>query len=159
VRIATSRIEGPIETDIRIEVEAVLRSLPMWFGQEDSLQEYVADTFRLPTFTVRDGGRVTGFVTLKQHFEFAWEIHCIAVHAAHRNGGYGTALVERIRIWLLERGARLLQVKTMAESADSPEYDLTRGFYLSQGFLALEYFPDLWTADFPCLQLVKILAD
>ena len=40
-----------------------------------------------------EGERIVGFVSLRKHFPNAWEIHCIAVHAAARNAGCGRALV------------------------------------------------------------------
>ena len=77
------------------ECEAVLRSLPLWFGIEESLLMYAKDSERLPTFAVSEAGRIVGFLSLMQHFPTAWEIHCVAIHAQSRNQGYGKALLAR----------------------------------------------------------------
>ena len=143
----------------RTECEAVLRSLPMWFGIEDSLVMYADDTLRLPTFASLEGDRITGFISLTKHFEHAWEIHCIAVHADQRNHGHGRALVAYAESWLAAQGVTLLQVKTIAETSASLEYAETRAFYRSLGFQPLEVFPELWAAGNPCLQLIKHLSD
>src|SRR4051812_43984620 len=42
-------IEGPI-AGVADQCERVLRTLPLWFGIESSLMEYVRDTERFPTF-------------------------------------------------------------------------------------------------------------
>ncbi|HEX2540008.1 MAG TPA: GNAT family N-acetyltransferase [Caldimonas sp.] len=149
------QIVGP-ELNERAQCEEVLRSLPMWFGIEDALLMYADDTVRLPTFAAVDA-RVLGFVSLMEHFPHAWEIHCIAVRAEARNGGHGRALMAHAERWLLDRGARLLQVKTVAATSPSPAYAETREFYARLGFTPLEVFPLLWAPQNPCLQLVKSL--
>lgn len=149
-------IEGP-ETGVTVECEAVLRTLPMWFGIEASLLEYARNTERLPTFVAREDGGLTAFLTLQQHFPEAWEVHCIAVRASHRRSGLGRALHTHAERWLLARGARVLQVKTMAESCPSAEYAETRRFYAAIGYVPLETFPELWGPRLPVLQLVKML--
>jgi hypothetical protein len=57
------------------------------------------------------------------------------------------------------RGAKFLQVKTVAHTSPSPEYAETRKFYEARGFTPLEIFPELWNPRNPALQLVKLLAD
>ena len=79
-------IIGP-DLNERAQCEEVLRSLPMWFGIESALQMYADDSVRLPGFAAMDGAVVVGFISLRQHFAQAWEVHCIAVRAESRNAG------------------------------------------------------------------------
>jgi N-acetylglutamate synthase-like GNAT family acetyltransferase len=151
-------IVGP-SLDARAECEQVLRSLPMWFGIEEALQMYANDTLTQPTFAARKGGKIVGFVSLKEHFAQAWEIHCIAVHAASRNAGIGRALVTHVQAWLAAKNVTLLQVKTVAATSPSKAYAQTREFYSHLGFQPLEVFPLLWAPQNPCLQLIKWLPD
>lgn len=150
------KIIGP-ELNEAAACEAVLRSLPQWFGIEDALQMYARDSARLPTFAVVDDGAIVGFLALRQHFAAAWEVHCVAVRAEARNRGLGRALFAHSEAWLLQRGARVLQVKTIAEARPDPNYAQTRAFYARLGFEPLEVFPELWHPRNPCLQLVKWL--
>jgi len=136
--------------------ERILRSLPMWTGIEESLQEYVADSERFPTFFAVAEAPVA-FVTVREHFQRCWEVHCIAVESRHRGTGIGRVLHEHVESWLIEQGAQLLQVKTLAPSHPSVEYAQTRGFYGRMGYLPLEVFPLLWGPNLPVLQLVKLL--
>ena len=139
------------------EVEAILRSLPRWFGIETALVMYVADSATQPTFGAEDAGQLIGFLSLRRHFEHSWEVHCMAVDAPQRNAGVGTALLATAEEYVRSQRGRFLQVKTVAESSPSAEYAQTRQFYLAKGFTALEVFPTLWDPWNPALQLVKAL--
>lgn len=137
--------------------EAVLRSLPAWFGIESAIRQYVVDTQVHPTLVCQAGSLFVGFVTVRQHFEHAFELHCLAVHASWRGKGHGRALLEAVESWVRAQGGRFIQVKTIAASHPSPEYAETRSFYVKAGYVPLEVFPRLWSKSNPCLQLVKAL--
>jgi len=139
------------------ECEAVLRSLPAWFGIEHALLTYVEDTAKLPTFALEDGGEIVGFLTLREHFPAAWEVHCMAVQSAERGKGLGSELLAHSENWLQSKGAKFLQVKTVAASSKSSEYADTRKFYEAMGFTPLEVFPELWDPWNPALQCIKVL--
>jgi GNAT superfamily N-acetyltransferase len=139
------------------DCEAVLRSLPMWFGIERALLMYARDSATMPTFALSDGPHLGGFLTLRQHFPEAWDIHCVAVRADARGKGHGSRLLAHAEAWLKERGVRFLQVKTVAATSSSREYAETREFYLHRGFTPIEVFPTLWDPHNPALQLIKVL--
>ena len=141
------------------ECERVLRSLPQWFGIEESLQAYARDAGTLPTFVSEAGGGVDGFITLQRHFETAFEVHCLAVHADSRGTGIGRALLAHASAWAVAQGGRFLQVKTLAAGHPSAAYAETRAFYERAGFVPLEVFATLWSTAHPCLQLIKVLPD
>ncbi len=151
-----TRVDGPV-AHLGPACEAVLRTLPDWFGIEESLLEYVADTARLPTFVAYDGDTVVGFATLRQHFERSWELHCIAVAAERRGRGVGRLLVLACEQWLRIRRCRFLLVKTIAATSPDPNYAQTRSFYDRLGFEPIEVFPTLWSVRNPCLQMIKVL--
>jgi GNAT superfamily N-acetyltransferase len=147
---------GP-QLRLESQCEVVLRSLPQWFGIEEALRMYVADTARLPTFALSEHGAVVAFLSLMQHFPESWEIHCMAVHSNARHRGHGTALLAHAEQWLAEQGVKYLQVKTVAPTSKSAAYAETRQFYRAKGFTPLEVFPLLWAPRNPALQLVKVL--
>ncbi len=147
---------GPV-TGIERECERVLRTVPQWFGVEESLLEYAANTATLATFVAEDDGLIVGFVSLRQHFTASWEVDCIAVEGERRNQGIGRALHARAEDWLRGQGVELLQVKTLADTHPSIEYGETRKFYEGIGYRPLEVFPTLWAAHLPVLLLVKLL--
>lgn len=151
-----TRVDGPTE-HVGPACEAVLRTLPDWFGIEESLLEYVADTARLPTFVAYDAETITGFATLRQHFERSWELHCVAVAAECRGRGIGRLLLRACEQWLRMQGCRFLSVKTIAATSSDPNYAQTRLFYERLEFEPMEVFPTLWSARNPCLQMIKVL--
>jgi GNAT superfamily N-acetyltransferase len=139
------------------DIEAILRSLPRWFGIEEALLMYVADSAERPTFAAEAGDHLAGFITMTRHFPESWEVHCIAVAAEYRNAGIGSALLAHAERFAQGQGAKFLQVKTVAHTSPSPEYAETRRFYEARGFIPLEIFPELWDSRNPALQLVKFL--
>lgn len=149
-------IKGPV-TGVEAQCERVLRTVPDWFGIEESLLEYASNTATLPTFVAEDEGQIVGFLSLRQHFPASWEVDCIAVEGTRRNSGIGRALHARAEDWLCSRGAQMLQVKTLAASHPSVAYAETRKFYDRIGYHPLEVFPTLWAAHLPVLLLVKVL--
>jgi len=118
---------------------------------------YVADTARLPTFALSEGGAVVAFISLMQHFRESWEIHCVAVRSDTRGRGHGSALLKHAERWLAGQGVKYLQVKTVAHTSKSLAYAETREFYLAKGFTPLETFPLLWAPQNPAIQLIKVL--
>jgi GNAT superfamily N-acetyltransferase len=151
------QIVGP-ELHREAECEAVLRTLPKWFGIEPALLMYARDSGQLPTFaTVGESGLISAFITLRQHFPEAWEVHCMAVRAELRSGGLGSRLLAHAEDWLTAKGVRYLQVKTVAATSASAAYAQTREFYSRRGFAPLEVFPELWDPHNPALQCIKLL--
>ncbi|MEM9754054.1 MAG: GNAT family N-acetyltransferase [Planctomycetota bacterium] len=152
-----TQIDGP-ESVGAAEAEAVLRTLPEWFGIESALIGYAQQAGKGMTFTARHSGALVGFATVRRHFATSGEITCIAVRREDRGTGIGRLLVDAAQRWLVSEGVRWLQVKTLAESNPDPNYAQTRRFYLSQGFEPLEEMPGLWGDANPCLIMVKTLS-
>ena len=140
--------------------EAVLRSLPEWFGIEEAIVEYRAAAERDPTWVARPagGGDVIGFVTLRRHFSASGEIACLAIRREWHGRGFGRALVERVESELVRDGAEYLQVKTLGPSRENEAYASTRRFYEACGFRPLEETTAFWGEVNPTLMMVKRLA-
>jgi len=81
---------GPLPGTSR-DCERILRTLPRWFGIEESLLEYVRDADRFPTFHALEASESVAFLTVRQHFPQSWEVHCIGVLASKRGQGIGAA--------------------------------------------------------------------
>ncbi len=140
------------------EVDRLLRDLPEWFGIEQSILNYVEAACTLPsTFALRDD-EVVGVCVVRHHTSVAAEIELLAVKRTLHRQGIGRRLVQTVESGLRESGVLLLQVKTFGPSGMSDEYERTRAFYDSIGFLPLEERTDIWGADNPCLISVKPLS-
>jgi hypothetical protein len=84
----TPSLNSPIQ--VRLEpanpsvVDALLRTLPAWFGIEEAIAEYVAAAFRLPNYLARDSdGSPVGVLLLERHFPRAAEVYLMAVAPTH----------------------------------------------------------------------------
>jgi GNAT superfamily N-acetyltransferase len=142
--------------DTAAHCEIILRSLPIWFGIESAIVEYVANIESLPTFLAVDGDdQAIGFMTVKRHAPESAELYVLAVREQWHRRGVGEALLKSTEEWLRREHVRFLQVKTLAPIANSEPYDRTRRFYQAMGFVPLEVFPTLWDPRNPCLQMIK----
>lgn len=138
--------------------EAVLRSVPEWFGIEEANRAYIASLRRLPGAVAEEvGGGVVGFIALEEHGPGSVEIHVLAVHRERHRRGIGTALVAWAEDRCRRRGVRWLHVKTRGPSTPDANYERTRRFYLARGFEPLFETSGLWGPTNAALILVKRL--
>ncbi len=139
------------------EVETILRSLPEWFGIEESLVEYVEQAKTMPTFLAMHGEQAVGFLMINRHFPESAEVHCIAILPTYHRKGIGRMMQLAVEEHLIADGVRFLQVKTLSPEKKDEYYLKTLAFYQAMGFAPLEVFPTLWQPHNPCMQLVKSL--
>ena len=149
-------IKGPLLEQGAV-CEPILRALPDWFGIEEATQQYVRDIETLPTLLAVLDDAVVGFLTLKQHTAYAWEIHVMGVRPEAHRRGVGRTLIEQAEAYLRDQNAEYLQVKTLSAAHLDAGYARTRRFYRAVGFRPLQEFPTLWGKENPCLQMIKAL--
>lgn len=137
--------------------ESILRSLPQWFGIEESILKYIKEVEKLPTIIARSGERGVGFLSFKQHNESAAELLVMGIYPDRHRLGIGKLLIQETESILRQRNIEYWQVKTVAPSRVDRFYDGTRAFYLKMGFRPLEEFTQIWGKDNPCLIMVKAL--
>jgi ribosomal protein S18 acetylase RimI-like enzyme len=150
----TIQIQGP-SAGMSDACAPILRALPQWFGIEQATAQYIRDTDTMPTLTAVAGDQVIGFLSLREHSEFAAEIHVMGVRPEHHRQGVGRALVAEAERLLGKQGTEYLQVKTLSPAHPDKNYALTREFYMAVGFRPLEEFKELWGEANPCLQMIK----
>lgn len=151
-------VQGPFLSKSAL-CEPILCSLPQWFGMEQANIQYLKDINVLPTFLAFMDGKATGFLTIKQHTEYAAEIHIMGVHPQVHRKGIGRALITRAEEFLQQQGVEYFQVKTLSSSHPDRHYARTRAFYMAMEFRPLEEFNDLWDEENPCLLMVKSIVN
>jgi GNAT superfamily N-acetyltransferase len=134
-----------------------LETLPTWFGIPASVEDYVATADRSPTVVAARENDDVGILTLVRHNQYAAEIYVMAVRPDLHRQGVGRVLLGYAEARLAVDGVEFLQVKTLAPSKPDEGYEKTRAFYLACGFRPLEEFRDLWDADNPALQMIKVI--
>ncbi len=152
------KIKKTNNPDLKSEIcESILRSLPLWFGLEYAIVNYIKDVKTMDTWVAYDNDVPIGFISIHKHFENSAEIHVMGIRSEYHRKGIGHTLLKTAEIELRNTGVMFLTVKTLSESRESKEYALTRKFYLKSGFTPLEVFKTLWDEFNPCLFLVKAL--
>lgn len=147
-------IEGPVFERGNI-CEAILRSLPDWFGIEEAIVHYVEEIDRLPTWLALEDARLLGFISVKQHNPHSAEIYVMGIRAEAHRRGIGLRLMKQAEAWCRGGGVEYLQVKTLGPSHSDTFYAGTRAFYAAAGFRPLEEFRQIWDEHNPCLVMVK----
>lgn len=137
--------------------EAILRSLPAWFGIEESILGYRRDIEVMDTWVAVRDEAILGFITVTMRSEYSGEIQVMAVQRSAHRRGLGRELVTHAERILAARGVTFLQVKTLGPSRPNAEYEATRRFYVALGYRPLEE-TNLWGDVNPCLIMVKHLS-
>ncbi len=127
----------------------ILKSLPDYFGNPESLNEYAENCRELPLWADMDGGNPLGFIAFKPTSPYAGEIHVMGVRRELHRKGLGRGLFGELYRHAKAGGFRFLTVKTV-QMGRYPDYDRTNLFYQSLGFMELECLPSLWDEQNPC---------
>lgn len=129
-----------------VACDAIVASLPDWFGVEEGIRECAAAVRTQSGLVAEVDGRVAGFLTLMRPYPRTPEISWLAVHARERRRGIGRRLIGTVTEQLRDNDDRLVLVKTLSDRSDpGPEYAETRAFYLAMGFLPvaeLDLYPE-----------------
>jgi GNAT superfamily N-acetyltransferase len=145
----------PLDPADATACDLIVASLPEWFGNADGIREAAALVRDSPGLVIEAEGAVRGFVTHARRYARTEEITWIAVDAAARGTGLGTALVAALETALVEQGVRLLTVKTLSDRENpGPAYAATRAFYLARGFEPVMEL-DIWGPENPAQVLAK----
>lgn len=134
--------------------EAILRSLPNWFGIEGSIIDYIESLKDTLFFVATIGEIPIGFISIKDHFESTSEIYVMGILKEYHRLGIGKKLISIVENELSST-KKFLTVKTLSDSHPDKYYKRTREFYKYIGFYPLEEFKTLWDENNPCLFLVK----
>ena len=134
----------------------ILECLPEWFGDKESLEEYVETVTEKPFFTaVEENNNAIGFLCLKLHNEYTADLYVTGILKKYHRLGIGAQLVEAAESYLEEKNYKFFIVKTLGESSSDKSYAKTRKFYLSQGFYPMEEIKEIWGEKNPCLIMIK----
>lgn len=138
------------EKDRREQVcREILKSLPDWFGNPESLEEYARNCRDLPLWADIEDGATRGFIAFKPTSPYAGEVHVMGVRQEYHRHGVGRGLFASLYGYAKAENFGFLTVKTVRMGC-YPDYDQTNRFYQSLGFMELECFPTLWDEANPC---------
>lgn len=107
-----------------LEVEALREVLSDYFDQEHK--------FGHKCVTFDRAGQILGFAYYApaEMTDRTWYLWWIAVQAANQGGGIGSLLLKHVEDDIRRLNGRILFIETSSQ----PHYELTRRFYLKQGY-------------------------
>jgi GNAT superfamily N-acetyltransferase len=158
-----------VSTDIRpldpeldaAACDAVIQSLPYFFGDENGIRECAEAVRTQPGWVAHDREEVIGFATTAPASRWCLEITWLAVRAGRRRAGVGRRLVERVAAEAAAAGAPLLCALTLGPSVAEPGvedgYEGTRSFWERVGFLPVKELSLTTWADEHALVMVRVL--
>jgi ribosomal protein S18 acetylase RimI-like enzyme len=91
----------------------VLDDLPEWFGIPGAKTAYIEASAELPMIVASVRGDQVGFISLKQHTDFAVEMYVLGVKRLFHRRGIGRALVHAAAKMGRQKGLAFLTVKTV----------------------------------------------
>ena len=141
-----------------LSVLNIAESLPSYFTS-DALVEMACDFQCHDLYTAKVDDRILGFMSLYRKNDRIAEISWLAVLECHQRSGIGSHLLEFAIMDLQVANYQILEVKTLAETANYAPYEKTHRFYQKHGFISLETiipYPG-WDIDCPCEIYVKII--
>jgi GNAT superfamily N-acetyltransferase len=123
-------------------VVAIIRGLPDYFT-DDVPAKAEQDVTSHEAWVVTDSGTVAGFAVVARKSPGGAEILWMAVHAARRGRGHGTALLGHVLDQLAAAGISVVEVKTLDSSSGYQPYEGTRAFWERNGFVYIDMIDPL----------------
>ena len=137
------------------DCDAIMRSLPDFFGHEGGLASCAEAVRTQSGFVAETDGRVIGFATWEHRTPDPAEVTWAAVHSSDRHAGVGSAIIEALCEDLRGRGYKLALAMTSAANKDASTKDTyvpTRAFWQARGFHPLIEL-DIWDTNFALLMV------
>ena len=138
----------------------IAESLPLYFTS-DALSEMAHNFQYHDLYIIKSNDQALGFISLDRKSDSVAEISWLAVLECYQRNGIGSQLLELAITGLKREGFRILEVKTLAKTANYEPYEKTHRFYRKHGFISLETimpYPG-WDIDCPCEIYVKIILE
>lgn len=154
--------QAVIETGTVADIDGcarIMASLPESFTGT-ALQDFRRDVIESHLLICRQDSIPVGFVTWIPRAAKEAEITWLAVSPEIQSRGIGSQLLAHAELQATEAGIQILEVKTLAEGPDSPEYERTRHFYERHGFVLSEVIDPYpgWEPGNPCAVYRKPLS-
>ena len=138
-----------------IYVEIILRKLPDWFGNENSLKNYVQTVVEYPFWAALDEDKCIGFISGKIHYNRTGDIYVLGIDPQYHGKGIGTLLYKELEKFCIKNSCEYIIVKTLSEIVEDENYLKTKKFYIKMGFKELLTLIEMWDEENPCLIMIK----
>lgn len=141
----------------------ILRSTPEFLPHEVVVAEEIIDAYLSDgidsgyrILVSETDGKITGYVCYGETplTKGTWDVYWIAVDHACQGKGTGKALMQTAENKIKELHGRL----TVIETSSKPDYNKTRKFYASLGYVEVAVIPDFYEVNDGKVIMVKRLS-
>ena len=133
----------------------ILKMLPDWFGNENSIIDYINSVQNFPFWAAFENNKCIGFISIKIHYNNTGEIFVFGVDPNYHRKGIGTLLYKELEKYCIKNKCIYIIVKTLSETVKYEPYLQTIEFYRKMGFLELLTLTEMWDKENPCLIMIK----
>ncbi len=137
--------------------QEILADLPLWFGIQSETEEYIKNVRNYYFIQVCADSIPVGFISIKSNNSFTAEVYVLGIKRKYHRLKIGEKLLNNVSEMLGDKGYSYLLVKTLDESRESKEYEMTRLFYKKMEFVPIDVIPEIWGTENPCLLMIKKL--
>ncbi len=143
------------DRDLKAEIASnVLSDLPEWFGLPESLKNYIDEVKGMLFIAIQINDYI-GFCALKHESDEHINIHVTGIKKEYHSKGIGTEMMAFIENYISEKKYKYISVLTLSSKKVNKEYDITRKFYMKNGFKEFMELPTLWDSNNPAVLLIK----
>ncbi len=129
-----------------------------YFEDAESNKKYIDESEKNYVFAYKENNDYVGFAMIKECSKQSLELALMGIVLNMQSKGIGTYLLDEVKKFAVKQGFEFLFVKTVKEGVYE-EYDKTNKFYQKMGFKILDYFPDMWDENNPCVIYIMSLAN
>lgn len=133
----------------------VLRTLPEWFGIEQSTQAYIESACIVPCLIAYDNDEIIGFLSIIESNDFL-EIDAMGVKPIYHKRGVGRQLINNLIEYARVNNYLRIIVKTLSDKHPDINYKLTRLFYHLLGFVDKRELL-IWGEELPCIEMELLI--
>lgn len=135
----------------------ILRSLPKWFGIEESIKEYVKGVCYKDFFLASKDTEYVGFFAIDYPHKNVANLYVLGIKEAYHHKGVGTMIYSHVEDYIKSLGYRYISVQTLSPKSSDEYYAKTREFYHKQGFVDAYESDKIWGENNPFLLMVKFI--
>ena len=106
----------------------ILRKLPEWFGNEESLQNYVNTVYEYPFWAAFDNDKCIGFFSCKIHYNRTGDIYVCGIAPNYHGKGIGKLLYNELEKYCLKNDCEYVIIKTLSEITEDENYKKQKCF-------------------------------
>lgn len=136
----------------------ILDNSPEWFGNKESVNEYISNIVNYPFIGVYDKDEAIGFYSLRPENKNTLDMYVLGIKKKYHRQGIGTNLQKYANEYAKKNGYKFLIVLTLSKAHKDKGYKATRDFYHKNEFVDIYESDKIWDKNNPTQIMVLKLS-